>query len=171
MHKAGTYTDHKGAQPAHNTLDTMTIHHDTDTCCGGTCCDGLATNGGNSVNPAKSQFGRDIFVYKVTKDGAPVSVYGVDMHSVDGISNGIQNDPSRNITGGSVNGASGPFASIEAIDSFEQSGNAAHVVIAGRHRGRLSFPKADGTLLHLDNAKMIDRSIRFFGYNVSEPSP
>ena len=38
MHKAGTYTDHNGVQPEHNTLDTMTIHHDSGTCCGGTCC-------------------------------------------------------------------------------------------------------------------------------------
>ena len=48
MHKAGTYTDHNGVQPEHNTLDTMTIHHDSGTCCGGTCCDA-------GQNPARTR--------------------------------------------------------------------------------------------------------------------
>ena len=157
MHKAGTYTDHNGAQPAHNTLATMSIHHHTDTCCGGTCCD-------NGQDPASTQIGWDILIYKLTKDGAPVSVYGVDTMPVDGITNGITNDPSKGITGGSVNGGSGGYSAFPGIASFETSGNAAHMAIAGRHRGRLSFRKADGTLQHFDNAKLGMRS-NGWGYN------
>ena len=155
MHKAGTYTDHNGVQPEHNTLDTMTIHHDSGTCCGGTCCDA-------GQNPATTQMGMDTVIYKLTKDGAPVSVFAVDTMPVDGITNGISNkDPAA---GGSVNGGSGGFSFFGGIDSFEKSGNAAHMVIAGRHRGRLSFPQADGTMRHFDNAKFGERA-NGWGYN------
>ena len=157
MHKSGTYTDHNGPQAAHNTLATMSIHHKTDTCCEGTCCD-------NGQDPASTQIGWDILIYKLTKDGAPVSVYGVDTMPVDGITNGITNDPSQGITGGSVNGGSGGYSAFPGIASFEASGNDAHMAIAGRHRGRLSFRKADGTLKHFDNAKLGMRS-NGWGYN------
>ena len=57
----------------------MTIHHDSNTCCGGTCCDA-----GQPV--ATTQIGMDMVIYKLTKDGAPVSVFAVDTMPVDGIS-------------------------------------------------------------------------------------
>mgnify|MGYP001284277309 CR=1 FL=1 len=65
-HKVGNYTDHNGVQPAHHTVDTMTIHHDSGTCCGGTCCDA-------GQPAATTQMGMDTVIYKLTKDGAPVS--------------------------------------------------------------------------------------------------
>jgi hypothetical protein len=106
----------------------MTIHHDSNTCCGGTCCDA-----GQPV--ATTQIGMDMVIYKLTKDGAPVSVFAVDTMPVDGITNGISNkDPAA---GGSVNGGSGGFSVFGAIDTFEKSGNPTHLVVAGRHRGRL----------------------------------
>merc|ERR1719356_2332284 len=144
MHKSGAYTDHNGLQPAHHTLDTMTIHHFTDTCCHGTCCDG-------GQNPATTQHGMDTVIYTLSEDGAPISVFGVDTMPVDGITNGISDK--NPAAGGSVNGGSGGFSFFGGIDSFEKSGNAAHVVIAGRHRGRISFPEANGSTRHFDNAK------------------
>ena len=153
VHKDGTYTDHKGVQPAHHTLDTMTIHHHSGTCCDGTCCDG-------GQNPATTQHGMDTVIYRLAEDGAPISVFGVDTMPVDGITNGIS-DPAA---GGSVNGGSGGYSFFPGIASFETSGNAAHMAIAGRHRGRLSFRQADGTLLHFDNAKYGERA-NGYGYN------
>jgi hypothetical protein len=154
-HKVGTYTDHNGVQPDHHTVDSITIHHDSKTCCGGTCCDG-------GQPAATTQIGMDMVIYKLTKDGAPVSVFAVDTMPVDGITNGISNkDPAA---GGSVNGGSGGFSIFGAIDTFEKSGNPTHLVIAGRHRGRLSFPQADGSLLHFDNAKFGERA-NGWGYN------
>jgi hypothetical protein len=158
-HKTGTYTDHEGSSATHDTLEQMTIHHHTDTCCGGTCCDG-------GQSPESTQHGMDTLIYKLTKDGAPVSVFGIDTMPVDGITNGITNDPSKNITGGSVNGGSGGYSYFPGIDSFEKSGNPTHMAIAGRHRGRLSFRQADGTLRHFDNAKMGMRS-NGWGYNAA----
>ena len=61
-HKVGTYTDHNGVQPDHHTLDTMTIHHYSGTCCDGACCDG-------GQNPATTQMGMDTIIYKLIKDG------------------------------------------------------------------------------------------------------
>jgi hypothetical protein len=154
-HKVGNYTDHNGVQPAHHTVDTMTIHHDSGTCCGGTCCDA-------GQPAATTQMGMDMVIYKLTKDGAPISVYGIDTMPVDGITNGISSkDPAD---GGSVNGGSGGFSFFGAIDTFKKSGKPTHLVIAGRHRGRLSFPKADGSLLHHDNAKFGERA-NGWGYN------
>ena len=133
----------------------MTIHHDSGTCCGGTCCDA-------GQPAATTQMGMDMVIYKLTKDGAPISVYGIDTMPVDGITNGISSkDPAD---GGSVNGGSGGFSFFGAIDTFEKSGKPTHLVIAGRHRGRLSFPKADGSLLHHDNAKFGERA-NGWGYN------
>ena len=143
-HKVGNYTDHNGVQPAHHTVDTMTIHHDSGTCCGGTCCDA-------GQPAATTQMGMDSLIFKLSKDGAPISVFAMDTMPVDGITNGISSkDPAD---GGSVNGASGGFSFFGSIDSFAKSGKPTHLVIGGRHRGRLSFPKPDGTLLHHDNAK------------------
>ena len=133
----------------------MTIHHDSGTCCGGTCCDA-------GQPAATTQMGMDMVIYKLTKDGAPISVFGIDTMPVDGITNGISSkDPAD---GGSVNGGSGGFSFFGAIDTFEKSGNPTHLVIAGRHRGRLSFPKADGSLLHHDNAKFGENA-NGWGYN------
>ena len=163
VHRNGTFTDHSGTQPDPFTLSTLTFsHHDADTCCiisggpnGTGCCD-------NGQDPATTQHGMDVVLYTLDEDGAPKSVYFVDTMPVDGITNGVSDkDPAE---GGSVNGGSGGFSFFGAIDSFEKAGNAEHVVIAGRHRGRLSFPLSNGTLVHFDNAKFGERA-NGWGYN------
>jgi hypothetical protein len=123
-HADGRYHDHMGISQVHDTPSDVTIHHETGSYVG---------NGSSSSYNKKavsSQLGQDAIIYKISDDGKPESVYGMDTVPADGA-----------IDGKGINGKSGGWSYITGIDDFDLAGEADQIAAVGMIRGILKFPQ------------------------------
>ena len=97
----GTYTDHAGSSSSADSYGEVTIHHETRSISAG-----IYAQHGDDEHGV-SQYGMDAVIYKVTKEGVPISVFGVDSMPADGILNAS-----------SVNGVYGGLGEFYGIDAF-----------------------------------------------------
>jgi hypothetical protein len=128
----GDYHDHLGSYPDHKTAasvaaDAATPHHATG-----------SVEGAGYTDASLSRHGMDNFIYKISATGVPLSVYGFDITTSDGKSDGT-----------SENGQYG-YAYPYQAGGFE--GQPDKVMVVGSFRGSLKFPKG-ATQIELLNRK------------------
>ena len=124
-HSNGDYYDHLGAHAAHKShtdVAAVTAHHETGS---------FAAPDAGYANAATSRYGVDTFIYKLDEaTGQPIDVYGIDMTTSDGKTDGTsENDY--------------PYGYPTGIHGFD--GEPDMIAVSGFFMGKIKFPKADGT--------------------------
>ena len=132
-HSNGDYYDHLGAHAAHKShtdVAAVTAHHETGS---------FAAPDAGYANAATSRYGMDTFIYKLDEaTGQPIDVYGIDMTTSDGKTDGTsENDY--------------PYGYPTGIHGFD--GEPDMIAVSGFFMGKIKFPKADGTTIDLMNPK------------------
>ena len=133
-HADGKYHDHMGITQVHDTLSSVSVHHETGTI--------KATGGRANGDILDSQLGQDAIIYKMNDAGMADSVYAMDTMPADG-----------NLNGTGINGRWGGWSYITGLDGFDLAGETDQVVAVGMVRGSIKFPKIGGTPVELKNLK------------------